>query len=430
MLEEALINIGLCGVLLYLVVRLLPQRFRKPVSTTMAAILLLIVLYLSLSERSPVGLIGLTSSLIGIAAVVTGYSLIEEDVSTHNLLILVLCVSSILITHTKDLVKVFLEWEILSTAVVSLTAYHRNKEGAEAAFKYLMLCGAGTALALIGIILVFIETGSTSIHSVPSSSILAKIFLLLGFGTEAALFPLHFWLPDAHMAAPSTASAVLSGVVIESAAILVYRLVFGEELIRYIVLPLALIGAFIGNLSAYKQDDLKRLLAFSSFANVNYILLAWATGNNLATVYAFLHVFAHGLLKSALFIVSGVLLAEYGTRHLSKLYGVASKNNVLKFTVILASLGLTGAPPLLTFWSELYMGVGLFQFNVLVGLGFMFSIIISFAYYFRIFYTLASGSNDAVHLRHRVALLTSFLLVLFSLVAFIFCPTIVSYFGL
>jgi len=396
-LEETVIITTLAGELSLILTRVKSGEARRVASTIAAASVLAYLLLCSASERSLAGFIGLTSTAIGLVAVLAAYSLLSEDVSAHNALTVALCSSATLLAASTDLIRLFIAWEILSVSVVALTAYHRDKEGAEAALKYIMLCGAGTALALAGIALTVVETGNTSIEATRSASPLAKTLLLAGFGVEAALFPLHFWLPDAHMAAPSTASAVLSGIAIESAAVLVYRLVGGDQLMRTIIAPLALAGALVGNLSALRQDDLKRLLAYSSVANVNYILLAWSTGNALATRYAFLHILAHGLLKASLFIVAGVLLAVYGTRSLSRLSGAASRDNVLKFTVVLAAVGLTGAPPLPTFWSELYMGVGLFQSSPALGLGFLASVVISFAYYLRVVYTLAAGSREPLH---------------------------------
>ncbi len=429
MFEELVVYTALSGELLLILARVARGRVRRVASTAITACALAFLLQCSILERSPAGLIGLTSSLIGLVAVLSAYSLIDEDVLAHNALILALCSSSVLLATSSDLVRLFVAWEVLSTSVAALTAYHRDREGAEAALKYVMLCGAGTALALAGVMLVAVETGSTSLEAVYSASPLAKVLLLTGFGVEAAIFPLHFWLPDAHMAAPSTASAVLSGVAIESAAVLVFRLVGSDALMRAVVAPLALAGALVGNLSAYRQDDFKRLLAFSSVANVNYILLAWASGNALATRFAFLHIFAHGLLKASLFIVAGLLLASYGTRLLSKLSGAASGNNALKLVVILAALGLTGAPPLPTFWSELYIGIGLFQYSPALGLGFLLSVVTSFPYYFRAMYTLVTGSRES-ELKENIPAILALALVLVGIAAFPIYGTIIEYFSI
>ncbi|QOJ79324.1 hypothetical protein IG193_02345 [Infirmifilum lucidum] len=429
MFEELVVYTALSGGLLLVLARAARGRVRRALSTAIAACALAFLLQCSILERSPAGLIGLTSSLIGLVAVLSAYSLVDEDVSAHNALILALCSSSVLLATSTDLIRLFMAWEILSASVVALTAYHRDREGAEAAMKYVMLCGAGTALALSGVTLVVVETGSTSLEAVYSASPLAKVLLLTGFGVEAAIFPLHFWLPDAHMAAPSTASAVLSGVAIESAAVLVFRLVGSDAFARAVVAPLALAGALVGNFSAYRQDDLKRLLAFSSVANVNYILLAWASGNALATKFAFLHIFAHGLLKASLFIVAGVLLTAYGTRLLSKLSGAASKNNALRLTVVFAALGLTGAPPLPTFWSELYIGVGLFQYSTVLGLGFLLSVVVSFAYYFRVMYTLVTGSREG-GLRENLPVILALTLIVVGIAASPIYSTIIEYFSI
>ena len=195
------------------------------------------------------------------------------------------------------------------------------------------------------------------------------------------------------MAAPAPGSAVLSGIAIETACLLVYRLLGRDPTIAGIVIALAVVGAFVGNFSAYRQVDMKRLLAYSSIANISYIMLGLFSMNKLAQSFAVLHVATHGFLKAGLFILSGLLLAESGTRRLDLLQGSLSSRPLLKTIFILAALGLTGAPPTLTFWSELYLIVGLSQASWILAILLALAIITSFGYYFALIYNLSIKST-------------------------------------
>lgn len=391
--ENLYLLIAFSGVALSVALRLAPENLSRSLSTVVSALFMIVLLALSVSTGGLPGYVGLVSFTIGLAAVLAGYDLVHEDKPLHDALALALASSLPILAGTEDLIRAFAAWELMSVSVLLLVALHREKESAEAALKYLMLCGAGTAIALTGIALVALETGSTHIKSISEASLFARALLATGFATEAAVFPLHFWLPDAYMVAPSTASAMLSGVVTEAAAILVYRLVGWDPVISRIFLSLSVIGAFVGNLAALAQDDIKRMLAYSSIANVSYIMMGLCSGDSLAKTYALVHVAAHGYLKAALFIVSGVLLVQHGTRSLSRLTGALSGDNLLKLVVIASALGLTGAPPLLPFWSKLYIALGMLSVNYALPLLFAAAVILSFGYYFRLLQSLSQGSS-------------------------------------
>jgi formate hydrogenlyase subunit 3/multisubunit Na+/H+ antiporter MnhD subunit len=411
--------------------RLLPRRAASAVSTAISAAALALLLTMSLQAGGLAGYIGFVSTVIGLAAVAAAIDIVHEDKALHNALVLALSGSLAVLAGSGDLIRIFIAWELMSVSVLILVAFHRDREAAEAALKYLMLCGVGSALALVGIALVALETGSTAVGAVQRASMLARALLAVGFATEAALFPLHFWLPDAHMVAPSTASAMLSGIVIEAAAVLAWRVAGADPVTSRVFLLLAAAGALLGNLSALAQDDFKRLLAYSSVANVSYVLMGLCSGSELARTYAYLHIAAHGFLKAALFLTSGVLLAVHGTRSLAALRGSAARDNLLKLVVIASCLGLTGAPPLLPFWSELFLAVGLFGASPPLALAFIVAVVISFGYYFRVLYSLSvgapSGSSQKALTTAKLAALS---LVLLSAALFLQPRTLLAFFSL
>ncbi|ABL78476.1 complex I subunit 5 family protein [Thermofilum pendens] len=402
-MEKEIVTLVFAGSLAILSSGFLPGKASRYASTALSSAVMLALLYISLGNPGLAGYVGFVSSVIGLAAVISGLDLVEESKPLHDALVTVLTASLPLLLLLGDLLRLFVAWETISVCILALTAFHRDRESAEAAVKYIMLCGVASLLALAGIALSYLETGSLSVESFAKASLAAKMLVVVGFGAEAAVFPLHFWLPDAHMVAPSTASAVLSGITIEAAGLLVYRLVGSEPILLRLLSVLAVAGALLGNFSAYRQVDVKRLLAYSSVANVGYIFLGLTSGNATARTAAYLHVAGHGFLKAALFILSGVLLADFGSRRLDKLQGSLSGSKVLKAVLVVAALGLTGAPLALTFWSELYIIVGVAQSSLLLALLALTAVIASFGYYFNLVYALCVGEGSRPSGKPRLA---------------------------
>ncbi len=424
---------SLIGVIAILFTSFLPEKFERMGSTLVSLAAYAVLFYLVVGDRSVSGLIGVTALVIGLASAIASWDIVEKDENKvfHDALTFALSSSAYLVVTTTDLLRLFILWEFMSITVAVLTAFHKKKESVEASLKYIMMCGTGSLLALAGIALVYLETGYTSFEFLNRASMLPKILLITGFGIEAAAFPLHFWLPDAHMAAPSTASAILSGITIETAAVVISRVASTEPLIQEILVVSALIGMFVGNISAYMQDDIKRLLAYSSVANVSYILLGLNIGNELAYRFSVVHIMAHGFLKASLFILSGLFIALYGTRKLSELVGVLSNTYIEKFVIVAAGLGLTGVPPFLTFWSEAFTLAGVFLANNVVAVIFAVAVLLSFGYYFKMFYSLSIRKPNREIKASKVSIVfASVLLVVLAILAGLIPSLIISYFNL
>ncbi|MEM1619418.1 MAG: proton-conducting transporter membrane subunit [Fervidicoccaceae archaeon] len=380
---------------------LLGEARSRSISTYLLTAWTGLLLLIFVGARSPAGFIGATSAAIGLAAALSSSCIIRERGKfLHDAVLLALVASAYLVAQSRDLIRLFVYWELMSVSILVLTVFHWHRENLESALKYVMMCGVGSLLALVGIGMTVAEAGSTSIEAVARASPLAKALMAVGFGVEAAIFPLHFWLPDVHMAAPSTASALLSGIAIETGAYVAASVALLDAHVAKAFALAALIGAFIGNLAAIRQDDMKRMLAYSSVAHVSYIVLGLVAGAALAKTYAQLHIMAHGLLKGAAFLLSGLFIALWGTRSLSVLAGKLERTIALKFSIVALGLGLTGVPPFLTFWSEAFTFIGLVTTNFFaatMAVGMAIAILISAAFYFRLFYSLSVGKGPVLH---------------------------------
>lgn len=281
----------------------------------------------------------------------------------------------------NDLFNLWVWFEAMAVSSYLLVAFYINQRGAlEAGVKYLVQSAAGSAFVLLGIALVFANTGSLKLEEVaagPYSPVIlaAGALFLIGYGVKTALVPLHTWLPDAHSQAPSGISAMLSGVVIEAGLVAMLRAIgnlpgsaTGAELGTngpwgMLLLLFAALNILVGNLMALRQTQVKRMLAYSSLAHMGYMLLGFgvAAGFHLpdAAAGGFFHLITHALMKGLAFLAVGVLLY---TLHIAKgdhsplmvedLNGASKRYPVTAFALSVAVLALGGLPPLAGFMSK------------------------------------------------------------------------------
>jgi multicomponent Na+:H+ antiporter subunit D len=327
----------------------------------------------------------------------------EGSSAIFQSLIILLYLSIYAVTVAGDLLTFFIGWEGMSVAAYGLVAFYKHSwEAIEATVKYLLMSGVGSLTALYGIALVYGLTGTLNIEAFVKAfttrtpiGILAVVLIFMGFGVEAAVAPLHMWLPDAHPAAPSPMSALLSGIIIEVGSFAFIRLLGGILIIpAYAILaqPILAVAAvatmFIGNLSALQQDDLKRLLAYSSIAQVGYILLGIAALTPNGFSASVFHIWNHALLKATLFLLAGVVTFLIGTRSLTEMAGLGRRSPILAALFTLGALAMTGVPPFGLFWSEFLivlsnLAVKSPVLNAAVVL-MLVNLLISIAYYFRV----------------------------------------------
>jgi proton-translocating NADH-quinone oxidoreductase chain N len=325
--------------------------------------------------------LGLLATGLGLAVTVYSFSYMREEHErpTYAALLLLLVAGVAGIGLARDLFNLYVMFELMAIPSYALVAFHRTRHDAvEAAMKYVVMSAVGSLLALLGIAVVYLGAGTLDLAAMSRTAVprnlalLATGLLVSGFGVKAAIFPMHTWLPDAHAAAPSGISAILSGVVIQAALIAMVRAltvfgVAGTAVASYGLLLafLAVLTMTVGNLLAMHQPDLKRLLAYSSVAQMGYILLGLGVGLEfgvtVALVGGLFHVLSHALLKGGAFLSVGVLQRTYGTRDLGALRGAGRAVPAAGFTFALFALGLAGVPPTAGFLSKLLIAAGTAQ---------------------------------------------------------------------
>lgn len=276
---------------------------------------------------------------------------------------------------TADLFNLFVFMEVLSVSAYALVAMARGPAAGLAALKYLLLGAVSSLLVLFAVGVLFAQTGTLNmadageyLASVDSSRavVLALGALTVGFMVKAALFPLHVWLPDAHAAAPSPVSALLSAVVVKAGVIGIIRVmqVFGNsglpELapLHSLLVWLGAIGALGGAVAALVQSDLKRMLAYSTVTNIGYIFIGLGIGSASAASGAAVHLVNHAVIKAALFLAAGALIHQTGFRHIDDLRGLGERMPLSALALGVALLAVAGVPPTAGFVGKWQIALG------------------------------------------------------------------------
>jgi len=286
----------------------------------------------------------------------------KERLGFYYLMLLLVNAGMFGIVLSADLVSFYIFWEIMSWSAFLLISYNRGP-ALQAGMKYIIMSIIGSIAMLIGILSLYTNYGTLNITEIApfitqASSGYALFILIafcIAFGVKNAVMPFHTWLPDAHSEAPSPFSAVLSGILIKmgtygfilsmyAIAGLNIFLNLGGGSFHYILCLLAAITIIVPTFIALLQDDAKRLLAWSSIAQVGYIILGITIGTSLGFVGGVFHFFNHAAFKALLFLGVGAIEYKTGTRDLNSLGGLIKKMPVTFFCVLVGTLGLIGVP--------------------------------------------------------------------------------------
>ncbi len=343
---------------------LLPQALRAPIVVSISgwAPPLSINLYVG-----PLGLgLAILISLLGFLVAVYGMGYIHaEPKEKYHMLVLTLITGAIGMVLTGDIFNLFVFFEILSLSSYALTGYNRDRTGTEAAVKYLIQGSIGSAFILIGIALLYGALGTLNMADLaaritagdPMTMFLALSFLLVGFGIEAAISPLNAWLPDAHSSAPSSVSAILSGIAIETGAYAVARIVytvFPGQGIMFVLAIIGIVTLLMGEMAAFHQhDDVKRMLAYSSIGQMGLIVFAFGMASQAGAFAALFQLVSHTLAKGLLFLAVGYMIYRVGSRRISAFAGLGRRMPMTGTMVAIAVLSLIGVPPFTGFMSKL-----------------------------------------------------------------------------
>lgn len=331
----------------------------------------------------------MTFVVLTLATLIIIYSLkdIEHEIAeaqflSYYTLIFLLLFSMVGMIFTNDLFNLYVFLEILSISSYGIISIKRSKDNLMATLKYLVIGTVGSASILIGIALLYMVTGYLNMSEAngvigqawqiyPRNILLSLVFILTGLGIKSAIFPLHTWLPDAHSNAPTPSSALLSGLVVKiyifSIAKILFR-VIGIDIVKAIGVPefityFAILSMIAGSVFAIGQKDIKRMLAYSSVAQIGYIILGLGLATELGLAAAFFHVITHALMKITLFLSAGAIIYKTGKRNIDDLKGIGYEMPVTMGVFTIAALGMIGVPGINGFVSKWYLSLAVLEAN-------------------------------------------------------------------
>jgi len=288
-----------------------------------------------------------------------------------------LCLSGLLgIAITADAFNAFVFLEVSSLSTYAMIAMGRDRRALIAAYQYLILGTIGATMYVIGVGLLYSMTGTLNLVDIASRlgdigttrPVLAALaFLTVGISLKLALFPLHVWLPNAYAFAPSVATAFLAATATKVAVYLLLRYffsVFGISLISTelpvfeVFLALSVAAMFGASIVAIFQDNIKRMLAYSSVAQIGYITLGISLANMTGLTGGIVHLFNHALMKGALFLLLGAVMFRVGSCKLDDMAGLGRKMPLTMGAFVLAGLSIIGVPGTVGFISKWYLAIG------------------------------------------------------------------------
>lgn len=282
----------------------------------------------------------------------------------------------VLVVIANNVVLMWVAVEATTIGSTFLVGLYGQRTSLEASWKYIIICSVGVAFGLYGTVLIFSNASNLPMMADPEQATswillvqhaqlldptlttIAFVFIMIGFGTKAGLFPMHTWLPDAYAEAPSPVSALLSSALSNCAFLIIIRYyiiaskTLGPGIPQNMLLAFGILSILVATLFIVVQRDIKRLLAYSSVENIGIVALAFGIGGPLGIIAGLLHALNNSIAKALAFCGSGNILLKYGTRDMKAVKGMM---NVMPASAVCFGVGvlaLGGLPPFNVFVSE------------------------------------------------------------------------------
>ncbi|MEW8626947.1 MAG: proton-conducting transporter membrane subunit [Candidatus Thiodiazotropha sp.] len=330
--------------------------------------------------------------------------MLNQDTARRQALMLLLVAASTGLALSGDLFNLYVFYELAAVATFGLVVASSTSAAYAATFRYLILSGIGSVLALLGIALIYSQTGTLNLAHLAQLApellqdrlgLTAYLLILIGIGVKAELFPVNAWVPEIYATASSRLSGFLAGLLSKLALLIILRLlvlVFHQPEAIQIILILGILGVISGELAAWRAKDMRRMLGFSSIGQLGIIFIALSLPDErglLALLALSLH---HLVIKTGLF-----MLADGWGGSLDRLTGAAKKSPVGAALFTLFALSLVGVPPLPGFWAKFTLITELAAQSdplYLIGLlVFLLATVIETSYLFRIVAKLYSSTE-------------------------------------
>jgi multicomponent Na+:H+ antiporter subunit D len=316
---------------------------------------------------------GVSATLVVLVSAVTLATVIyahsagpRSNTFYSELLILTAGISGMIVT--ADLFNLYVFLEITGLATYALVATGRSPAAALASLKYLLVGTIGASLYLLGVGYLYIVTGSLNMADL--ATLLPEVgydsplvltgfgLIVVGLGVKTALFPLHTWQPDAYAESPDSVTAYIAALVSTASAYALFRVLYAVFTPAFdaavpaaldVLVVLASVSVVVGSVLAVLQDDLKRMLAYSSVAQFGLVVAGFAVVNETATLGGLVHLVGHGVMKAGLFVAVGALATVAGGRTVDDFAGMADRAPVVSAAFAVLAFALVGVPPAVGF---------------------------------------------------------------------------------
>jgi len=350
-------------------------------------------------------IISAVSTVVLLAAQTSIEKELPKDKHTLFYVLYLLSLSGMLgIVSSADVFNIFVFLEISSLSAYALIALGEDRRALWASFQYLIMGTIGATFILIGIGLMYQMTGTLNLDDLSRrlpevahtrTVFSAFAFVIVGICLKLALFPLHLWLPNAYAYAPSIVTAFLAATATKVAIYLLIRFtfsVFGLSFsfttlpLQVLFMVLGLLGIFVASTAAIYQKNIKHLFAYSSIAQIGYMIVGFSTSTVTGLTATLLHVFNHALMKSALFLALGAVMYRIGSVQLSQFQGLGRQMPFTMAAIVIGGLSLIGVPLTVGFVSKWYLLMALVENGWwLVAVLILLSSLLTIFYVWRIF---------------------------------------------
>ena len=354
------------------------------------------------------GLMGVLISFMGFMAVIYGRRTVEKELPGRESLfwsLFTLLMTGLLgITMTGDLFNLFVLLEVASLSGYALVSMGRP-QAVTASLRYLIIGTIGASFYLIGVGFLYMSTGSLNMADLKmllpamySSRVVmaAFVFIFIGFAIKIALFPLHAWQPDAYTYSPSAVTVIISTAMAKTFTYALIRIIFSVFTIDFIrgfaslfqiIAWAAILAMIAGSVSAIVQNNLKRMLAYSSVSNVGYIVLGigLAPFTSLGLTPAMMHIINHAMIKGCMFMAACAFIYRLDIWDIRTFTGLGRRMPLTCFTLIIAALAMIGMPPSAGFVTKWYLIQASLEAGRYVFVGVIFfSTLLMIVYFWRV----------------------------------------------
>ncbi|WP_036222188.1 proton-conducting transporter membrane subunit [Mesoaciditoga lauensis] len=397
---------------------------------------------------SVISVIGLLIAIYNLWAIKRG------DVIRFSILFLMFTAGASGMVLTGDIFNLFIFMEITGISSYALAAFGPERRALGGSFKFLVVSSIGSTLYLMGVTLIYTQLGTLNIAEIaarinqttPALLTFAGILIISGLAVEAELFPFNGWVPDTYTGAINGVSASLSGIAAVSAVYALFRIamtVFGRSGGAYVttygkidfmtvIAILATATVVIGELSALSQKNVKKMLAYSSMAQMGLIAVGLSIGNELGVYGGIFQLINHSIAKSMLFLIVGILVAAGVGENIDDFKGLWNRNPFLALTFSVGAFSMLGFPLFGGFWSKFAIVAASVQrggwYDFVIGLVLFASVVEAFYYLRIVAYMFMSDTKQAKIKTPLIPAIPIFILAV-SIVAIGVLPQLVGTFS-